>query len=89
MTAPGYKLVGNAAYPDIVADYRHSFAVLKTVALRALPRRACAVFFDMLRKRAEMEKTGSPTVFVDPAGCRRYLDKAETAFDKAVAEQSH
>jgi metallo-beta-lactamase class B len=88
VSAPGYKLVGNSAYPDIVADYRHSFAVLKRLPCE-LFLGAHAQFYDMLRKRAEMEKTGSPTAFVDPAGCRRYLDKAETAFDKAVAEQSH
>jgi metallo-beta-lactamase class B len=88
VSAPGYKLIGNAAYPDIVADYRHSFAVLKTLPCE-LFLGAHASFYDMLHKRAEMEKTGSPLAFVDPAGCRRYLDKAETAFDKAVAEQSH
>jgi metallo-beta-lactamase class B len=88
VSAPGYKLVGNAAYPDIVADYRHSFAVLKTLPCE-LFLGAHASFYDMVAKRAEMEKTGSPMAFVDPAGCRRYLDKAETAFDKAVAEQSH
>ena len=88
VTAPGYKLVGNAAYPDIVADYRHSFAVLKRLPCE-LFLGAHASFYGMLRKRAEMEKTGSSMVFVDPAGCRRYLDDAETAFDKAVAEQSH
>lgn len=88
VSAPGYKLVGNTAYPDIVADYRHSFAVLKTLPCE-LFLGAHAQFYGMLKKRAEMEKTGSPMAFVDPAGCRRYLDEAEAAFDKAVAKQSH
>jgi metallo-beta-lactamase class B len=86
VTAPGYKLVGNAAYPNIVQDYRHSFAVLKQLPCE-LFLGAHAQFYDMLKKRAEMEKTGSPLVFVDPAGCRRYLDQAEAAFDKALAAQ--
>jgi metallo-beta-lactamase class B len=88
VTAPGYKLVGNAAYPDIVADYRHSFALLKTLPCE-LFLGAHAQFYDMLKKRAEMLKTGSQTVFVDPAGCRRHLDTEETAFEKEVARQSH
>jgi metallo-beta-lactamase class B len=69
-------------------DYRHSFAVLKTLPCE-LFLGAHAQFYGMLKKRAEMEKTGSPMAFVDPAGCRRYLDEAEAAFDKAVAKQSH
>ncbi len=88
VTAPGYKLVGNAAYPDIVADYHHSFAVLRRLPCE-LFLGSHARFYDMLRKRAEMKRTGSPMAFVDPAGCRRYLDEAETALNKAVAEQSH
>jgi metallo-beta-lactamase class B len=88
VSAPGYKLVGNAAYPNIAADYRHSFAVLKTLPCE-LFLGAHASFYDMLRKRAAMEKTGSPMAFVDPAGCGRYLDRAETAFNRAVAAQSH
>ena len=88
VSAPGYKLVGNTAYPDIVADYRHSFALLKRLPCE-LFLGAHASFYDMIAKRAEMEKTGSPLAFVDPAGCRRYLDEAETAFNKAVAKQSH
>ena len=88
VTAPGYKLVGNKAYPDIVADYRHSFAVLKALPCE-LFLGAHAQFYDMLRKRAEMEKTGSPLVFVDPTGCRRHLDLAAAAFDKALAQQTH
>ena len=87
VSAPGYRLVGNAAYPDIVADFEHSFAVLK-----GLP---CELFlgahgrmFDLGRKREEMLKTGSAMVFVDPAGCRQHLDQAEASLKKEVAEQS-
>ena len=88
VTAPGYKLVGNAAYPDIVADYRHSFALLKTLPCEIFLG-SHARFYGMLEKRAEMLKTGSQTVFVDPAGCRRHLAETEAAFEKAVAQQTH
>ncbi len=41
---PGYKLVGNKAYPQIAADYKRGFAVLKRAALRHLSRRARRLF---------------------------------------------
>jgi metallo-beta-lactamase class B len=88
VTAPGYKLVGNTAYPDIVADYEHSFALLKRLRCE-LFLGAHASFYGMLGKRADMLKTGSSLSFVDPAGCRRYLDEVEAAFNMAVAKQSH
>ncbi len=37
---PGYKLVGNKAYPQIASDYKHGFAVLEELALRHFSRRA-------------------------------------------------
>ena len=88
VTAPGYKLVGNAAYPNIVADYEHSFVVLKKLPCE-LFLGAHANYYDMVAKRAEMLKTGSPMAFVDPVGCRKYLESAEIAVHKAVAEQTH
>ena len=36
---PGYKLVGNALYPQIATDYERTFSVLKSLPVRHLPRR--------------------------------------------------
>lgn len=78
LSAPGYQLTNNAKYPEIVHDYRASFA-----AMSALP---CDVFlafhswdFDIERRRAG--------VFVDPEGYRRYIDRAEAAFEKRLRAQ--
>jgi metallo-beta-lactamase class B len=78
MSAPGYKLVGNAKYPEIVRDYRASFA-----RLRALP---CDIFLGFHGWDFGMEqKRGGD--FVDPEGYRRYIDRTEAAFEKQLKEQ--
>jgi metallo-beta-lactamase class B len=87
VSAPNYRLVDNLGYPQIASDYEHSFRIL-----RQLP---CEIFlgshgrfFALEEKRASMLKSGSPTVFVDPAGCRRHLDLMERAFRSELAAQS-
>jgi metallo-beta-lactamase class B len=76
VTAPGYRLVGNPRYPRALADYRRSFAVLRTLKCE-LFLAAHSHFFDLDRKRAEMLKTGSSAAFIDPAGCRAHLKAGE------------
>ena len=77
-------LVGNAGYPNIVADYERTFAKLRTmnadVFLANHP-----MFFRMSEKRAAM-KAGAPNPFVDPSELRRFNDRQETQF-KAVLEK--
>ncbi|MFP5204765.1 MAG: subclass B3 metallo-beta-lactamase [Acidobacteriota bacterium] len=84
---PGYKLVHNAAYPQIAADYRRGFAVL-----RALP---CDIFlgahgayFGMTGKYKRFE-AGDKNAFIDPAGYKAYLADREKAFAAELQRQSH
>jgi metallo-beta-lactamase class B len=86
LSAPDYRLVGNAKYPGIVHDFETSIATL-----RALP---CDIFlathswdYDLPRK-IEALKAGGANPFVDPAGYARYLDRAEAALRKSLAAQS-
>jgi metallo-beta-lactamase class B len=82
----GYKLVGNAAYPEIAQDYETTFRVLK-----ALP---CDVFlgahggyFGMEAKFARM-KAGEANPFVDTEGYQSYVAERERAFRAELAKQS-
>jgi len=82
---PGYKLVGNKAYPRIAADYEHQFDVL-----RALP---CDIFlgahggyFDLLAKYARW-KAGDHDAFVDPAGYLAYVANRQQAFEAELRRQ--
>lgn len=79
-TAPGYRLVNNAAYPTIAADFQETFRTL-----RSLP--ADIVFeghgfaFDLEARRLGKRP------FVDPNALRESVDRAEAAFRKQLAEQ--
>lgn len=80
-TVPGYRLLGNARYPAIADDYRRTFA-----KVRRLP---CDIFlaghgsfFDLDAKRAKL--VGPVNPFVDPGGCKRYLDRTEAAFRSSL-----
>ena len=79
------RLVGNADYPGIVADYEQSF-----VRLRALP---CDVFlaphpmfFDMASK-LERRKPGAPNPFIDAGELRRHVDESEQKFREQLAQE--
>lgn len=86
MSAPGYKLVANPLYPNIVEDYESSFT-----KLRALP---CDIFlslhswdFDLHRKREALAAGAKQNPFVDPAALGRFLDRTQATLRKQVAEQ--
>jgi metallo-beta-lactamase class B len=80
------KLVNNAAYPNIVSDYEHSFA-----ELRKLP---CDVFlaphagfFHLEEKRRALER-GKLDAFVDPTEMARFVDESEQEFRKQLASET-
>ncbi|HEV3038117.1 MAG TPA: subclass B3 metallo-beta-lactamase [Candidatus Angelobacter sp.] len=82
---PGYKLVDNAAYPQIAQDYEQMWRVLK-----ALP---CDIFlgahggyFGMEEKYPRL-KEGQPNPFIDPQGYRRYVASKEQDFHTELAKQ--
>lgn len=86
-TAPGYKLVNNPNYPQIVADYRRTFQVLKS-----LP---CDVFlaphgnfFELLTKSKLLEQGQKPNPFIDSKGYKEFLEDTEKAFEKELERQS-
>ena len=83
---PGYKLVGNKAYPQIAADYRHQFEVLKK-----LP---CDIFLGAhggyfgLAEKYPRFKAGDKNAFIDPAGYKAYIADREQAFEAELKKQS-
>ena len=82
---PGYKLVNNATYPRISADYERTFKVLKTLPSDIFLG-AHGAYFDMEAKYARMKELGS-AVFVDPTGYRKYVADREQAFRTELARQ--
>jgi metallo-beta-lactamase class B len=84
-TAPGYRLVGNAAYPDIVGDFERSFATWRSLPCQ-LFLGAHGVYFGLEAKRAAM-RARAPNPFVDPQGCRAFLDRAEASVKREARRQ--
>jgi metallo-beta-lactamase class B len=82
---PGYKLVNNAAYPGIAADYQKMFRVLK-----ALPcdffLGAHGSYYDMEAKYPRL-KDGSPNPFIDADGYKKYVAQTEQTFETELAKQ--
>ena len=82
----GYKLVDNAKYPGIAADFERTFRVLKSLPCDIFLG-AHGSYFDMEAKYARM-KAGATDVFVDPKGCAAYVDEREGAFRRELAKQT-
>src|SRR6185503_19168029 len=74
---PGYKLVGNAAYPRITDDYEKTFRVLKSLPVDYFLG-AHGSYFDLEKKYARM-KLGEVALF-DPAGYKNFVSDREQAF---------
>jgi metallo-beta-lactamase class B len=85
LTAPGYRLIGNPKYPNIVEDYESTFA-----KLAALP---CDIFIPHHSPAAELiersRKSGGDegNPFADPEGYQRWLANARSAFHRQLDEQ--
>jgi metallo-beta-lactamase class B len=83
---PGYKLVGNKAYPQIASDYRRGFQVLK-----GLP---CDIFLGAhggyygLQAKYSRWKSGDHDAFIDPEGYKNYIGGRERAFEAELNQQS-
>src|SRR5262249_34180402 len=82
---PGYKLVNNASYPQIAADYEKMFAVLKSLPCDIFLG-AHGSYFDLEKKYPRLKASGV-TVFVDPEGYKSYVAEREQAFKRELAKQ--
>jgi len=82
---PGYKLVGNTAYPQIAEDYERMWRVLKS-----LP---CDIFLGAhggyfgLDEKYPLRKDGGANPFVDPDGYKRFIAQKEEEFRTELARQ--
>ncbi|MGI8897223.1 MAG: hypothetical protein ACR2IB_02400 [Pyrinomonadaceae bacterium] len=78
-TIPGYKLLNNSAYPNIVEDYAYTFALLKTLRCDVFlaPHGS---FFALGEKRALLKKGVKTNPFIDPQSYRRFINATERAY---------
>lgn len=85
-TIPGYKLLNNSAYPNIVKDYAYTFALLKTLRCDVFlgPHGS---FFALDEKRPLLEKGAKTNPFIDPQSYRRFINATERAYQKQLKEE--
>ncbi|MGB7282563.1 MAG: subclass B3 metallo-beta-lactamase [Candidatus Acidiferrum sp.] len=84
---PGYKLVANAAYPQIAEDYERMWRVLKS-----LP---CDIFLGAhgnyfgLEEKYALLKTSTVNPFLDHDGYLKFVADKEQEFHTELARQHH
>jgi len=85
-SAPGYKLVNNSKYTNIVADYQHSFRVLESLPCDVFlgPHGS---FFALKEKMARLEQGAKTNPFIDPQGYRDFLKDSEQSFYEQLKTQ--
>jgi len=83
---PGYKLVNNALYPQIAADYEKMFRVLKSLPCDVFLG-AHGNYYGMEAKYAKLT-AGGANPFIDPDGYRAYVDERERTFRAELAKQT-
>ncbi|HEY4131767.1 MAG TPA: subclass B3 metallo-beta-lactamase, partial [Gemmatimonadaceae bacterium] len=83
-SAPDYQLVNNAAYPNIIADYRKTFGILHTLPCDVLlaPHGSQFKLLDKMKRAGE-----TPNPFVSAAECKAYFDASEKAIEAKISEQ--
>ncbi len=82
-----YRLVGNARYPNVIADYRHTFEVLKSLSGDVFLA-AHGSQFDLAGKTVRMRKGEKPNPFIDPEGYRKFINSMEQTFEATVRQQT-
>jgi metallo-beta-lactamase class B len=85
-SAPGYNLVHNPNYPNIVEDYRKSFAYLEKLPCDVFlaPHGS---FFGLTEKRAALKADPDHNPFIDSAEYKLFLNQSRKDFEKELKKQ--
>ncbi|MCM3902943.1 MAG: subclass B3 metallo-beta-lactamase, partial [Pyrinomonadaceae bacterium] len=85
-TVPGYKLLNNSAYSNIVEDYAYTFALLKTLPCDVFlaPHGS---FFGLDEKKLLIMKGAKTNPFIDPQSYRRFINATEQAYQKQLEDE--
>lgn len=81
----GYKLVNNAAYPQIASDYERMFQVLRSLHCDVFLG-AHGGYYGMEAKYPRL-KAGEANPFIDPTGYETYVREREQAFREELTKQ--
>ncbi|MBI2688788.1 MAG: subclass B3 metallo-beta-lactamase [Acidobacteria bacterium] len=82
---PGFRLVKNAGYPEMAADYARTFRVLKSLQCDIFLG-AHGDYYGMAEKYRRL-KPGAPNPFIDPTGYREYVSEREQYYLYTLEKQ--
>lgn len=82
---PGYKLVGNTAYPRITEDFEKTFRVLKSLPVDYFLG-AHGNYFGLEEKYPKF-KSGNVTAFLGAPGYKNFVDDREATFRLELSNQ--
>jgi metallo-beta-lactamase class B len=82
----GVHLVGNVRYPEIAADFEHSFAVWKSLPCDVFLG-AHGHFFQLNDKEERLRSHPAENPFIDPEGYRRAIAAAEDRFRRQLKHE--
>lgn len=83
---PGVVLTNNPKYPGIADDYAKTFRVLKSLPCEVFLG-SHANFFDGPGKAERLRKGETPNPFVDPKGCRDFVERREKMYQDQLAKE--
>src|SRR5262245_1875088 len=82
----GVRLTSEPTWPGIATNFEQSFATLRSLPCD-VPLAAHGSFFDLAEKRKAQLSGVSPNPFIDPAGYRAYIDRAEARYHERIEEE--
>ena len=85
-TAPGYKLVNNPNYPNIVSDYEYTFRLLRSLHCDVFlgPHGS---FFHLEEKARRLARGERPNPFIEGKSYREFLARTEKEFVDLLSKQ--
>ena len=85
-TAPGYTLVNNPKYPNIVSDYEYTFRLLRSLHCDVFlgPHGS---FFHLKEKARRLARGEKPNPFIEGKSYRGFLDRTEREFADLLSKQ--
>lgn len=83
---PGVVLTNHPKYPEIAEDYAKAFRVLKSLPCDVFLG-SHAGFFDGLGKAERLRKGETPNPFIDPKGCREFIERREKMYQEQLAKE--
>jgi len=83
---PGYRIGRVETWPGQTAQYEKSFATWKSLPCD-VPLASHATFFGLTGKKKALD-AGKADAFVDPEGCRAFLNRQEAAFRAELKRQN-